>query len=70
MACGRPVIAYKAGGALDYIEDGVNGLFFDEQNYESLNDKIEYFENNINKFDSYKIRSSVEKFDSEFFKKI
>ena len=69
MACGRPVIAYKAGGALDYIEDGVNGLFFDEQNYESLNDKIEYFENNINKFDSYKIRSSVEKFDSEFFKK-
>ena len=69
MACGRPVIAYKAGGALDYIEDGVNGLFFDEQNYESLNDKIEYFENNINKFDSYKIRRSVEKFDSEFFKK-
>ena len=61
-------IAYRVGGALDYIKDGINGLFFDEQNDESLNNKIEYFENNINMFDPYKIRQSVEKFDSVFFK--
>ena len=28
LAAGTPVIAYKKGGALDYIEDGKNGIFF------------------------------------------
>lgn len=36
MASGTPVIAYNAGGALDYIKPGVTGEFFDEQTVESL----------------------------------
>jgi len=36
MAAGLPVIAYKAGGALDYVVDGKTGIFFDEQTIESL----------------------------------
>ncbi|MNQ38443.1 GDP-mannose-dependent alpha-(1-6)-phosphatidylinositol monomannoside mannosyltransferase [compost metagenome] len=36
LSAGLPVIAYKAGGALDYIHDGSNGLFFEEQTTESL----------------------------------
>lgn len=35
-ACGRPVIAYKGGGSLELISDGVNGLFFSEQQAASL----------------------------------
>ncbi|MCL6634017.1 MAG: glycosyltransferase [Alicyclobacillus herbarius] len=35
-AQGRPVVAFRAGGALDTILEGVNGLFFDEQSPESL----------------------------------
>jgi glycosyltransferase involved in cell wall biosynthesis len=31
QACGRPVIAYGRGGALESVVDGVTGLFFDEQ---------------------------------------
>ena len=31
MAAGRPVIAYRAGGALETIKEGVTGLFFEEQ---------------------------------------
>jgi glycosyltransferase involved in cell wall biosynthesis len=31
MACGRPVLAYAAGGALDTVVDGVSGRFFDAQ---------------------------------------
>jgi glycosyltransferase involved in cell wall biosynthesis len=31
MACGRPVLAYAAGGALDTVVDGVTGRFFHEQ---------------------------------------
>ncbi len=31
MACGRPVLAYRAGGALETVAEGVTGAFFDEQ---------------------------------------
>ena len=36
MAAGTPVIAYKAGGALDYVIPGKTGEFFDEQTVDSL----------------------------------
>jgi glycosyltransferase involved in cell wall biosynthesis len=30
-AAGRPVVAFRAGGALDTVREGLNGIFFDEQ---------------------------------------
>lgn len=36
LASGTPVIAYKAGGALDYVIPGKTGEFFEEQNKDSL----------------------------------
>lgn len=33
---GRPVVAFSAGGALDTIKEGVNGLFFREPTVDSL----------------------------------
>jgi glycosyltransferase involved in cell wall biosynthesis len=36
MASGTPVIAYKAGGALDYVLPGKSGEFFDQPTVESL----------------------------------
>lgn len=35
LAAGTPVIAYKAGGALDYVNQET-GLFFDKQTADSL----------------------------------
>jgi glycosyltransferase involved in cell wall biosynthesis len=35
-ACGRPVVAFGAGGALDTVREGINGIFFDAQTVESL----------------------------------
>ena len=35
-ACGRPVVAYRAGGALDTVREGLNGIFFAEQSVTSL----------------------------------
>jgi glycosyltransferase involved in cell wall biosynthesis len=35
-AAGRPVIAFKAGGALDTVQDGKTGIFFSELTPESL----------------------------------
>jgi len=69
MASGRPVIAYNKGGALDYVIDNKNGLFFNEQSYDCLNDKINEFEMNYEKFNSNLIRDSVKRFDKEYFYK-
>lgn len=43
QACGTPVIAYKAGGALDAVVDGKTGLFFDTQDAASVSEAIERF---------------------------
>ncbi|MEX5719286.1 glycosyltransferase [Geodermatophilus maliterrae] len=40
MACGTPVIAYRAGGALDTVEEGFSGVFFDTPSVESLGQAI------------------------------
>ena len=68
MASGRPVIAFKDGGALDYIQDNLNGVFFNSQTADSLNEAIKYFEKNINSFNPIKIKESVAKFDDSLFK--
>ncbi|RIK33016.1 MAG: glycosyltransferase family 1 protein [Chloroflexi bacterium] len=36
MACGAPVIAARAGGVLDIVNDGVNGLYFDPEHPEQI----------------------------------
>jgi len=41
QACGRPVVAYARGGALESVKEGVSGMFFNEQTEESLLDAIE-----------------------------
>ena len=43
-AAGRPCIAYRAGGALETVVQGVTGHFFDEKTPESLAVAIEEFE--------------------------
>lgn len=40
QACGRPVVAYRRGGALESVEEGVTGLFFDEQTEKALIDAV------------------------------
>lgn len=44
QASGRPVVAYGRGGALETVVDGQTGLFFAEQNSESLDEAIGRFE--------------------------
>jgi len=46
QASGRPVIAYRAGGALETILENQTGVFFDDQSVESLCDAIITFEKN------------------------
>ena len=67
MAAGLPVIAYKAGGALDYVMEGETGLFFDDQSAESLIKTLEKF--NPKDFDSKKITKFAGKFSEDNFQK-
>ena len=43
-ACGTPVIAYRAGGALETIHEGENGMFFPDATSQSLVQAILRFE--------------------------
>ena len=67
MASGRPVIALKIGGALDYIINMENGVFFNEQSSDSLLEALNKFENNSDKFNSDLIKKSVRKFNYTVF---
>lgn len=66
LSAGVPLLAYKAGGALEYVEDGVNGVFFTEQTVESLKEGILNFEK-ISSWDINKIKNSAKKFDEQIF---
>ena len=41
QACGRPVVAFGRGGALETVADGVSGVFFPEQTEDALADAVE-----------------------------
>jgi glycosyltransferase involved in cell wall biosynthesis len=41
MAAGTPVIAYRKGGALDYVLPGKTGSFFERQTVKSLSDVLD-----------------------------
>ncbi len=65
LAAGTPVIAYKAGGALDYVEPGKTGSFFNEQTADFLSDVLNKF--SAKKFDSAQIQKTAAKFSPAEF---
>lgn len=65
MAAGMPVIAYKAGGALDYVKPGVTGEFFEKQTAASLAKTLQQF--NGDKYSSAAIKAYATKFSKEKF---
>jgi glycosyltransferase involved in cell wall biosynthesis len=67
MASGRPVIAYRKGGALETIIADKTGIFFNEQNINSLSEAIKSY-NNYN-FNSETIREQALFFSKKRFKK-
>lgn len=69
MAAGTPVIAFKEGGARDYVIEGRTGLFMTEQTVEALCDVLQKFPKYT--FDHAAIAASAEqfspaRFDSKF----
>lgn len=65
MAAGTPVIAYKAGGALDYVVDGQTGLFYEDQTVDSLCRALQKFSDYH--FDHQAIAKHAETFSPQSF---
>jgi glycosyltransferase involved in cell wall biosynthesis len=66
MACGRPVIAYGAGGALETVRDGETGILFAEQTVDALCDAVARLQ--VMHFDQAVVRSHAQAFDIAHFK--
>ncbi|MFA6194284.1 MAG: glycosyltransferase [Patescibacteria group bacterium] len=67
MASGRPVIAYRKGGATETIIAGKTGTFFDIQTAEELEKVIRNFKSGT--YDSKEIRAHAEQFSVDNFKR-
>lgn len=67
QAAGAPVIAYGKGGSLETVIADKTGVFFGQQNSESLTRAIRIFEEKLHSFDSQAIRRHAEKFRTERF---
>lgn len=67
MAAGTPVIAYKDGGAQDYVIPGTTGQFFTEQSVSSLCEALSSFD--LNNYSSRLIANKAQDFSSKNFAK-
>ncbi len=67
MATGTPVVAFKAGGALDYVSAGETGEFFNEQTVESLKTTLKGFDSN--KYNNNDIKNASERYSVQEFHK-
>ncbi|MEM9017057.1 MAG: glycosyltransferase [Verrucomicrobiota bacterium] len=65
QACGKPVIAFREGGALETVMDRETGVFFDEPQAESLICAVEAFDSMT--WDRAVIRANAERFSTERF---
>lgn len=76
QACGKPVIAFGVGGALEtvkgldsYETEEATGVFFDEQSPGKLVEAVKLFEENETKFSPRACRANAERFDLEIYQR-
>src|SRR3989344_2542277 len=68
MSHGKPVLALKRGGSLEYIQPGINGLFFEDPIEEILADGVRRIREQLANFDPKIIAESVQRFSIDRFK--
>jgi glycosyltransferase involved in cell wall biosynthesis len=66
MAAGRPVIAYRGGGALETVVEGETGIFFDRQDAMSIIEAVRDFD--PARYKPERVREQSFLFDVEVFK--
>ncbi len=66
LASGTPVIAYQAGGALDFVVPGRTGMFFGRQTPDALEEVLKKFD--ASKYSAPAIAVYAQKFSAETFR--
>jgi len=66
MASGRPVLAYRGGGAVEVVQANVTGAFFDAQEPAGLIEALRRF--NPDAYDPAVIRAHAERYDRPRFR--
>jgi glycosyltransferase involved in cell wall biosynthesis len=66
MACGRPVLAYAGGGALETIVPGVTGELFDAQTTEAILQAVRSFD--ASRYSGAACRAHALQWDSQIFR--
>ena len=69
MFFGKPVLAFRKGGILETIIEGITGEFFDDPIPEILADGVRRIKNNYDQYNPEKIKEQAGKFSEEEFKK-
>ena len=69
MGFGKPVLAYRKGGATETILEGITGEFFDDSTSESLADGVRRILVNLDNYSPLVIRKRAEKFSQDRFEK-
>ncbi len=67
MACGTPVIAYGAGGALETVRDGATGVHYTPQTASALMAAVQQFDRQANQFDAERIAQWARGFSQDVF---
>ena len=65
MACGKPVVALKKGGALETVVEGLSGVFFETAEPEALRHAVDRLESQT--WNAEAIRAHAEKFSEANF---
>ncbi len=65
VACGTPVVAFRGGGALDIVQEDVNGIFFDQQEPEALMAALAGFERRT--FEPRAVSATAQRFSKAQF---
>ncbi len=72
QSCGTPVVAFGKGGTTETIIDvkykNPTGIYFNEQNVESIVEAVTKFEDQIDRFDPINCRVNAERFSVERFR--
>lgn len=70
MSHGIPVLSHRSGGPLEFIEEGVNGMFFNKLELEDFIATLKDFDEKCRNgsFNQVEIKKRVQRFDKERFK--
>ncbi|MDO8558836.1 MAG: glycosyltransferase [bacterium] len=67
MSFGKPVLALRRGGALEYVLDGINGEFFDDPHPAVLADGVRRLNENYKNYSPLVIKKTAERFSRRRF---